>query len=70
MLEVARENASRRGIKNLEIIASDVSELPFADNSFDSISCRLGFMFFPDMSNAAKEMVRVLKPGGRIATAE
>lgn len=69
MLEVARENAARRGIKNLEIIASDVSELPFADNSFDSISCRLGFMFFPDMLHAAKEMVRVLKPGGKIAAA-
>ena len=69
MLEVARENAARRGIKNLKFITSDVSELPFPDNSFDSISCRLGFMFFPDMLLAAKEMVRVLKPGGRIATA-
>ncbi|MDP3667276.1 MAG: methyltransferase domain-containing protein, partial [Sediminibacterium sp.] len=35
----------------------------------DAISCRFGFMFFPDMLLAAKEMVRVLKPGGRIATA-
>lgn len=69
MLEVARENAARRGIKNLEIVACDVSELPFPDKSFDSISCRLGFMFFPDMLLAAKEMVRVLKPGGRIAAA-
>ena len=69
MLEVARENAARRGIKNLEFHACDVSELPFPDNSFDAISCRLGFMFFPDMLLAAKEMVRVLKPGGRIVTA-
>jgi ubiquinone/menaquinone biosynthesis C-methylase UbiE len=69
MLDVARENAARRGIKNLEFVVSDVSSLPFADNSFDLISCRLGFMFFPDMLLAAKEMVRVLKPGGRIATA-
>jgi ubiquinone/menaquinone biosynthesis C-methylase UbiE len=69
MLEVARENAIRRGIKNFEIVACDVSELPFPDNSFDAISCRMGFMFFPDMLLAAKEMVRVLKPGGRIAAA-
>jgi len=69
MLAVARENAVRRGIKNLEIIACDVSELPFPDNSFDSVSCRFGFMFFPDMLQAAKEMTRVLKPGGRVATA-
>jgi ubiquinone/menaquinone biosynthesis C-methylase UbiE len=69
MLKVARENAQRRGIKNFEITACDVSELPFPDNSFDSISCRFGFMFFPDMSLAAREMVRVLKPGGKIAAA-
>lgn len=67
MLEVAQENATRRGIKNFEIVACDVCELPFPDNSFDAISCRMGFMFFPDMLLAAKEMVRVLKPGGRIA---
>jgi ubiquinone/menaquinone biosynthesis C-methylase UbiE len=68
MLEIARENATRRRIKNIETRACDVCELPFADNTFDAISCRLGFMFFPDMLLAAKEMVRVLKPGGRIAT--
>jgi ubiquinone/menaquinone biosynthesis C-methylase UbiE len=69
MLDVARENAARRGIRNLELITCDVSDLPFDDNSFDSISCRFGFMFFPDVLLAAKEMVRVLKPGGRIAAA-
>ncbi|MBB6330684.1 ubiquinone/menaquinone biosynthesis C-methylase UbiE [Chryseobacterium sediminis] len=67
MLEVARENAVKRGIKNVETIVCDVSELPFQDNMFDVISCRMGFMFFPDMLMAAKEMIRVLKPGGRIA---
>jgi len=69
MLAIARENAVRRGIKNLEIVACDVSELPFPDNSFDSVSCRFGFMFFPDMLQATKEMYRVMKPGGRVATA-
>jgi len=69
MLEIARENAMLRGIKNIETMVCDVSELPFPDNTFDAISCRFGFMFFPDMLLAAKEMARVLKPGGRIATA-
>ncbi len=68
MLEIARENAIRKGIKNIETRACDVCEMPFAGNTFDAISCRFGFMFFPDMLLAAKEMVRVLKPGGRIAT--
>lgn len=68
MLVIAKENAVRRGINNIETTACDVCELPFADNSFDAISCRFGFMFFPDMQLAADEMIRVLKPGGRIAT--
>ncbi len=69
MLKIAREHAANRGIDNVEFKVCDVCELPFDDNTFDAISCRFGFMFFPDMLLAAQEMVRVLKPGGRIATA-
>lgn len=69
MLLVAFEKASKRGINNIAISASDACELPFDDNTFDAISCRFGFMFFPDMHLAAKEMIRVLKPGGKIAAA-
>ncbi len=69
MLEIAREHATLRGIKNIDFKICDVCELPFEDNTFDSISCRFGFMFFPDMLLAVKEMYRVLKPGGKIATA-
>lgn len=68
MVDIARENAINKGLKNIETITCDACELPFDDNTFDVISCRFGFMFFPDMLLAAKEMVRVLKPGGRIAT--
>ena len=68
MLEIARENATSRGIYNIETVTCDVCDLPFPDNTFDAISCRFGFMFFPDMQLAANEMVRVLKPGGKIAT--
>jgi ubiquinone/menaquinone biosynthesis C-methylase UbiE len=67
MLEIAKKNAVKRNITNIHTYACDASELPFADNTFDAISCRLGFMFFPDMLLAAKEMLRVLKPGGRIS---
>lgn len=68
MLEVARDNAAKKGITNYETVACDVCELPFEDETFDAISCRFGFMFFPDMLMAAKEMARVLKPGGVMAT--
>ena len=66
MLSIARENALLRGIRNFETVCCDVSELPFEDNTFDRISCRLGFMFFPDMRLALRELIRVLKPGGFI----
>ncbi len=68
MMNIAKENAENRGLKNFTTTVCDVCELPFAANTFDAISCRMGFMFFPDMQLAANEMYRVLKPGGRIAT--
>ncbi|HEY6502474.1 MAG TPA: methyltransferase domain-containing protein [Chitinophagaceae bacterium] len=68
MIKLAAENAKAKGLTNYTAVVADVCELPFADNTFDAISCRMGFMFFPDMLLAAKEMHRVLKPGGRMAT--
>jgi ubiquinone/menaquinone biosynthesis C-methylase UbiE len=67
MLKIATKHAAKRGIENIETVVCDASNLPFADSTFDAISCRLGFMFFPDMMLATKEMLRVLKPGGRIS---
>jgi len=67
MLQVAVEKAAAAGIYNVEFREADANALPFADNSMDAISCRFGFMFFPDLQRAASEMARVLKPGGRIA---
>jgi SAM-dependent methyltransferase len=62
-----------------KVISTDLSEVMLAVargkaiekniKNFDAISCRFGFMFFPDMLLAAKEMARVLKPGGRVAIA-
>jgi ubiquinone/menaquinone biosynthesis C-methylase UbiE len=68
MLKIAAANAAAKGIHNYETRVADSCELPFPDNSFDAISCRMGFMFFPDMKMAIGEMWRVLRPGGRMAT--
>lgn len=67
MLTLARDNAGRQRISNIDTWACDACDLPFADNTFDAISCRLGFVFFHDITRAVQEMLRVLKPGGRIA---
>lgn len=67
MLAIAREKQVAMQLDNFYALSADVCELPFEDDSFDAISCRLGFMFFPDMKQAAREMLRVLKPGGKLA---
>jgi ubiquinone/menaquinone biosynthesis C-methylase UbiE len=64
MLLIANDNAKALGLHNFSTQVADAGELPFDDDTFDKISCRMGFMFFPDMQVAAREMYRVLKPGG------
>ena len=69
MLEVAARRASDQGVTNVETQLCSADNLPFADSTFDSISVRFGYMFFPDMAKATAEFVRVLKPGGRLSSA-
>jgi ubiquinone/menaquinone biosynthesis C-methylase UbiE len=67
MLTIARNYADEHDINNIEFKVADVSDLPFKDNFFDKISCRMGFMFFPDMQLAANEIFRVCSDGGKVA---
>jgi len=67
MVETARAEAERRGIKNVRFQQCLAGDLPFPDNSFDAVVSRLGVMFFPDAVAATREMLRVARPGGRLA---
>lgn len=64
MLEVARSIAPQ-----VEWRQGDADHLPFADGSFDRVVCQYGLMFFRDPVRALSEMLRVLRPGGRLAVA-
>jgi SAM-dependent methyltransferase len=66
MLDIATRRASAQGITNIETTVCSADDLPFPDASFDSVSVRFGYMFFPDLAQATAEFVRVLKPGGRL----
>jgi SAM-dependent methyltransferase len=68
MLEVARRRADAQGIRNVETKVCDAQDLPFPDATFDSVSVRFGYMFFPDLAATTAELVRVLKPGGRLGS--
>jgi SAM-dependent methyltransferase len=48
---------------------ADAEDLPFADNSFDVVLSIFGVMFTPDQEQAAREMLRVCRPGGKIGMA-
>ena len=64
MLAAVEEKARREGVANIAFRQADAADLPFADASFDAITCRMGIMFFA-RGTAAAELRRVLRPGGR-----
>ncbi|OAG27578.1 class I SAM-dependent methyltransferase [Thermodesulfatator autotrophicus] len=66
MLRKACEKAQKLKTKNLYFVLSDVARLPFADESFDAVTCSHAmYELDPATRNAAlKEAWRVLKPGG------
>ncbi|MBR6790849.1 MAG: methyltransferase domain-containing protein [Oscillospiraceae bacterium] len=66
MLERARGETARRGIANLRTVEGLAEALPFEDESFDIVISRLALHHFPEISRPFAEMVRVLRPGGRL----
>lgn len=64
MLAVARRKSVR-----VEWQVGRAEALPFPDESFDAVVSQFGFMFFEDRRAALREMLRVLRPGGRLAVA-
>ncbi len=68
MLDIAARRAGAQGLANIETQVCSADDLPFNDATFDSVSVRFGYMFFPDVTKATAEFARVLKPGGRLCS--
>lgn len=64
MLELARKEAARRSLPNLQWVRGDVRSLPFPDRSFHTVTCRRAPHHFPDIDGALREMARVLREDG------
>lgn len=63
------EVRARAEMLPLRTEVADAQDLPYADGSFDVVTSTFGAMFAPDQERTARELLRVLRPGGRLGMA-
>jgi ubiquinone/menaquinone biosynthesis C-methylase UbiE len=68
LIDQARTRAAAEGLR-IAYVEGDAEALPYADGQFDLVVSMFGVMFAPRPSIAAAEMLRVTRPGGRVALA-
>jgi SAM-dependent methyltransferase len=68
LLAKGQERARAEGLA-VTFQTADVEALPFEDGRYDVVLSTFGVMFAPDHQRSAREMLRVLRPGGRIGLA-
>jgi SAM-dependent methyltransferase len=69
MTEIAAARAGDRGLANVTTRRLDLEQIAEPAGSYDVVLCREGLMFAADPGRAAREIARVLRPGGRVAVA-
>ena len=67
MVAAARRAADHLGFRNSQFEVAFADRLSFPADSFDAVVSRFGVMFFPSPVDAVREMLRVLKPGRKLA---
>lgn len=71
MLEVGKKKIKKRGLENLlEFKLGDGEKLDFEDNTFDAITVAFGVRNFENLEAGLKDMLRVLKPSGKVVVLE
>lgn len=60
------ETAKRKKLDGVCFVAGDCENLPFAENSFDVVTCSMSFHHYPDPEKFFQSLHRVLRPGGRL----
>ncbi|TFF99731.1 MAG: class I SAM-dependent methyltransferase [Promethearchaeota archaeon] len=64
MLQSAQEFIEKKGINNIKFEEADAEALPFEDNQFDLVTCRIAAHHFPNIGKFVRESYRVLKKKG------
>lgn len=71
MLARARENQERSPFGDVvELVAGEATDLPFPNHTFDAAAIGFALRTVPDLERTIAEMVRVVKPGGRVVSVE
>jgi ubiquinone/menaquinone biosynthesis C-methylase UbiE len=70
MLALARQEAADRGLVNVTVEVADAEALPYEENRFDLVTCRIAPHHFGDIPRFVREAARVLRPGGRLAVVD
>ncbi|MEH7225945.1 class I SAM-dependent methyltransferase [Bacillus sp. JJ1566] len=65
MLAVAEKFIKGNGHENVDFVEGDAEKLPFLDESFDIVTCRIAPHHFPNINSFVSEVSRVLKKGGQ-----
>jgi len=69
MLAVAQQRKEAIGLSNVRLLEGRAENIPADDNTFDVVLACLSLMYVIDRSSAAREIARVLRPGGRLVAA-
>lgn len=69
MLEIAREKAEGGGVR-VPFVEGDALKLPFADEVFDVATIAFGLRNLSSVEDGLRELLRVIRPGGRVAVLE
>jgi ubiquinone/menaquinone biosynthesis C-methylase UbiE len=70
MIPLAAKAAAEKGIHNVTVETADAEALPYADASFELVTCRIAPHHFPHIGHFVSEAVRVLRPNGLLAVVD